>query len=155
MEYGVCFDFATRKVLFNDSLDDVYFKIPIALVDIYYGISSSSRVSSDYIKSNFLTTTGNIGDLSGRSYIFPTGFSYKYWCIPDEPNIGTRVISEINNGTTTTILAYDSYYKYYQTDPTPITSITYGKIIIDGTVYRIYRTIAKTSSYIEQYVYSF
>jgi hypothetical protein len=152
MEYGVCFDLNSTKVLFDGLL--VYFK-PLSPVDIYYGVSSSPTVTSSFIKSNFLTEVGYIGSPTGRLYVFPTGYTYRYWCIQDDPNLGYRVISNINNGSSTTVLAYDSFYSYYQTNPTPPTSITYGKIFIDGIRYRIYRTIAKTSSYTQQYVYSF
>lgn len=153
MEYGVCFDVESTRVLCNDD-DWVYFKAPI-LIDIFYGTSSTSTVTESFIKTNFLTATGNVGSSTGRYYIFPTGYTYKYWCIPDLPNTGSRVIKEIAYGATTTVLAYDSYYKYYQTDPTPSPSITYGKISINGFSYRIYRTITKASTNNEQYVYCF
>jgi len=153
MEYGVCFDQSTGKILFDD-VKLVFFRHP-DVIDVYYGVSSDPTVIESYIKSNFLTKTGNVGNTSGRTYIFSTGYTYKYWCIQDIPNLGSRVISSVRNGSTPTVLAYDYYYLYYQEDPTPTTPITYGKITIDGFIYRIYRTIAKTSLHNVQYVYSF
>lgn len=153
MEYGVFFDIDSTQVLCNNS-NLVYFKPPI-VEDIYYGTSSSAIVTESYIKTNFLTADGFIGSPTGRYYIFQTGYSYKFWCIPDSPNDGNRVVKEIAYGSTTTVLAYNYYYVYYQTDPTPSPSITYGKININGVSYRIYRTITKASTNNEQYVYSF
>lgn len=154
MEYGVCFDFDTNLVLCETNTDLVYFKpYIVTLVDIYYGKSSTTTVTESFVKSNFLTETGYVGSIDGRYYNFPTGYSYKYWCIPDLPNNSNRVIYNVTNGITNTVFAYDAYYQYYQNDP--YASITYGKLSIDGTIYRVYRTITKTSSYNEQYVYSF
>ena len=124
------------------------------VVDIYYGVSSYSRVTENTILSTFLLDTGNVGSINGRLYNFPSEYSYKYWCIPDLYNDEDKVIKEVSNTYGLNILAYDSYYNNYQVDPTPAQSITYGKIIINGIIYRIYRTILK-SSYPEYYVYSF
>ena len=153
MEYGVCFDHDSTKVL-CDGLDLIYFK-PSVLIDIYYGTNSNAIVTENIIKTTFLTATGYVGSPTGRLYTFPSGYSYKYWCIPDMPNTGERVINEISNGVVNTVLAYDIFYSYYQLNPTPGQSITYGKINIDGITYRVYRTITKTSTSLEQYVFSF
>lgn len=153
IEYGVCYDDPTGRVFFSD-VELVLFKLP-EVADIYYGVSSSPIVTVSFILSNFLTDTGYVGNPSGKTYVFETGYTYKYWCIQDEPNSGDRVINAITNGTTNTVLAYDYFYPYYQIDPIAAISITYGKILINGYVYRIYRTITKTSSYNVQYVYSF
>jgi len=126
-----------------------------APVDIYYGVSSNTRIDEDIVKNTFFIELGFIGSPSGRLYTFPEGYYYKYWCIPDVPNSGERVVNYITDGVINTIMAYDSYYNWYQLDPTPTQSITYGKLDINGVVYRIYRTISKTSSYLDQYVYSF
>jgi len=123
-------------------------------VDVYYGISSNTRVDENIIKNNFISSSGYVGSIGGKLYTFDSGYSYKYWCIPDLPNNGDRVINYITDGSIITVIAYDSYYNWYQIDPTPTQSVTYGKIIIDGFTYRIYRTISKSSN-INQYVYSF
>ena len=127
----------------------------VLIPKIYYGISSNVRITESFITSEFLTDTSNVGTISGKLYIFSTGYSYKYWCIPDI-NDGDKVINQIINNSNNIILAYDSYYKYYQLNPEPnhIQSITYGKIDINFNTYRIYRTISKTSN-LNQYVYSF
>lgn len=153
MEYGICFDRDSTKVL-CDGLDLIYFK-PLASADIYYGINSSPIVTENIIKSTFFIETGFVGSPSGRLYVFPSGYSYKYWCIPDLPNTGDRVINEISNGIVNTVLAYDTYYSYYQLNPTPGQSITYGKLNINNITYRVYRTITKASTSLEQYVFSF
>lgn len=159
MYCGVCFDQDSTKVLCNP-IDLVYF-IECTPWDIYYGVNYYDLFIYDFptieniIKTTFLKASGNVGSLTGRYYNFPTGYCYKYWCIPDEPNEGTRVINEITNGPSTTVMAYDKNYIYYQENPTPGQSIAYGKITINGIIYRIYRTITRTSSYLEQYVYSF
>lgn len=126
----------------------------IPIVDIYYGISTKTRVTESDILSTFFTASGNVGAVGGRQYNFLSGYSYKYWCIPDSINDGDKVINKIYNTTNLTV-AYDSYYNYYQTDPTPVQSITYGKITINSVVYRIYRTVIKNSIFNEYYVYSF
>jgi len=144
-EYGVCYDKATGNIFFND-VDLVLFKLP-EVADIYYGVSSSGIVTQNYIKLNFIQESGYVSDTStGRTYVFESGYTFKYWCIKDIPNDGARVINTVTVEDVNTVLAYDYYYSYYQTNPTPSTSITYGKIIIDGYVYRIYRTKTKTST---------
>ena len=125
------------------------------LIDIYYGSNTNSRVTENTILTTFNREVGYVGSPSGRRYLFGPGFTYKYWCIPDFSNDGDRVIKEINDTSGINVLAYDSYYRYYQTNPTPIQSVTYGKITINNIPYRIYRTISKTSAYPEYYVYSF
>ncbi len=155
MENEVCFDYSTARVLCND-FGLVYFQVLSLMVDIYYGINPAKWVNENIIKSTFLTATGYVGSPTGRLYTFPTGYSYKYWCIPDFSNDGNRVIERVTNGSTSTTLVYDPIdYKYYQTNPNPSQSIPYGKININGIPYRIYRTILKSSSNNEQYVYSF
>jgi hypothetical protein len=164
----------SSKVLCNDN-DLIYIKpfyIPITttttttspittttttgtIIDIYYGSSINSRVTENVIISTFNRDVGYVGSTVGRRYVFEPGFTYKYWCIPDLYNDGNKVIKEINDTSGINVLAYDSYYRYYQTNPTPMQSVTYGKITINGIIYRIYRTITKSSSYPEYYVYSF
>jgi len=153
MAYEILF-YNTSQILLS-TIGNVYFQGITTLVDIYYGVSTKTRVTENDVRSTFLTATGYIGSPTGRLYVFPTGYNYKYWCIPDIPNEGERVVNQITNGTTNTILVYDSYYRYYQTNPTPLQSITYGKMSINGVTYRIYRTITKTSAHNEQYVSSF
>ena len=127
--------------------------VPVS-VDIYYGVSSNSTVTESEILSNFSTASGYVGSSDGRLYTFDSGYYYKYWAIQDLPNEGYRVINKLENNNIKVILVYDSYYKYYQINPTPIQSITYGKINIKGVFYRIYRTLIKTSL-TNYYVYSF
>jgi hypothetical protein len=162
MKY-ICFDKDTEKILCNEN-DLIYIKsLPptttttttIPMIAIYYGDSSKTRIVEADILSTFFTASGYVGNLSGRSYNFSTGYTYKYWCIPWGYNNPERVINYITNNSTITILAYDSYYRYYQVDPTPIQSITYGIIEINNIWYRIYRTLTKNSTNIEYYVYSF
>ena len=138
-----------------DSNDFIYVSGPLLLTDVYYGISSNLRINESIITSSFSKGIGNVGTIDGRLYSFPTGYSYKYWCIPDI-NDGEKIINQIINNSKNIILAYDSYYKYYQLNPEPTNkqSITYGKINIEGNAYRIYRTLAKTVN-TEFYVYSF
>ena len=172
MEY-VYFDESSKILLNNNDLIYIKpFSIPITtttttipgtttttttglLIDIYYGVSSNSRVTESTILTTFNRDVGYVGYSDGRRYVFAAGFTYKYWCIPDLSNDGDKVIREIHNTSGLNILAYDSYYQYYQTNPTPIQSVTYGKITINGIIYRIYRTITKSSAYPEYYVYSF
>jgi len=172
MEY-VYFDESSKVLLNNNDLIYVRpFSVPITtttttipgtttttttgiIIDIFYGVSSSTRVTESTILSTFSRDVGYVGLPQGRLYTFPAGYSYKYWCIPDFSNDGDRVIKEINDTSGINVLAYDSYYRYYQTNPTPIQSVTYGKITINNIPYRIYRTISKTSAYPEYYVYSF
>lgn len=153
MSYEI--SFCNTGIILN-SYGSIYFR---PLIDIYYGVSTKSRVTEKDIITTFFTASGLIGyprALSiGRLYVFPIAYNYKYWCIPDSSNDGNRVINQVTNGSTNTILAYDSYYQYYQDDPTPIQSITYGKIVINDIVYRIYRTMTKTSENNEQYISSF
>lgn len=125
------------------------------IIDIYYGSSSSSRVTESTILTTFNRDVGYVGYPNGRRYTFAPGFTYKYWCIPDFSNDGNKIIKEINDISGINVLAYDSYYRYYQINPTPMQSVTYGKITINGIEYRIYRTITKSSAYPEYYVYSF
>jgi len=138
-----------------DNNNEVYLKVASPIVDIYYGVSSLPIVTEDIIKATFLTATGYTGSVNGRLYTFTGGYNYKYWCIPDEPNAGNRVIEQIKSGENNTTLIYDSWYKYYQSNPSPPQSISYGKLRINGTYYRVYRTIIKSSLNYEQYVYSF
>lgn len=172
MEY-VCFDKDTKKILCNDT-DLIYVKsIPpitttttttvkptttttttMSIVEIYYGISSKTRVNESDILSSFSVANGNVGSLEGRLYNFSSGYSYKYWCIPWDYNNPEQVINEIRTDSKVSVLAYDSYYNYYQVNPTPNQSITYGKIEINNISYRIYRLITKNSKN-EYYVYSF
>jgi len=173
MEY-VYFDSSSKIICSNNDL--IYVKptsipittttaIPITtttttntlLFDIYYGTSSNPIVTESIITSTFSKGVGYVGSPEGKLYIFIPGYSYKYWCIPDLSNDGDKVIKEIMNGTANVILVYDTYYKYYQLNPTsPMQYVTYGKIMINGTQYRIYRTIIKSSSSDpEYYVYSF
>lgn len=158
MAYEIYF-YNTNEILLTNN-GGIYVKGQEPIIDIYYGVSTKSIVNEDDIKNTFLTASGFVGSpktslSDGRLYIFPTGYTYKYWCIPDLPNSGERVINQITNGVTNTILIYDSYYNNYQSNPTPLQSITYGKIIINGIIYRIYRTITKSSSNYEQFVCSF
>jgi hypothetical protein len=125
------------------------------IIDIYYGSNSNSRVTESTILTTFNRDVGYVGSPTGRRYVFGAGFTYKYWCIPDLSNAGNKVIKEINDTSGINVLAYDSYYRYYQINPTPTQSVTYGNITINGIVYRIYRTISKSSAYPEYYVYSF
>lgn len=164
---NVCFDQDTQKILCNEN-DLIYLK-PFAplptttttttsvFVDIYFGISSKTRITESDILSTFSIAHGNVGSPSGRIYTFSTGYSYKYWCIPLNPNIGERVINYVirPNDPTYTLFAYDSYYRYYQINPTPSQSVTYGIIEINGNWYRIYRTILKSSVNNNFLVYSF
>lgn len=158
-EYGVCFDQDTALDLFRTNDGLVYFKLHNA-IPIYYGSNSLPHVTESIITSTFLTSIGYVGSLAGNHYIFPSEYAYKYWCIPDYANDGSngeKLIDHITSvGATYTVLAWDSsYYKYFQTNPTPAISVTYGKIEIFGEIYRIYRSQIKTSSYSEQIVYSF
>jgi hypothetical protein len=148
---------SNSKVLCNtNSNNSIYLHIPPEIVEIYYGVNSLPTVTEETITTTFSTETGYIGSSNGRLYTFPGGYNYKYWCIPDSPNDGYRVVEVIKNGSgIVTTLAYDSYYQYYQLNPTPQQSISYGKLDINGTTYRIYRTIIKSSLNYEQYVYSF
>ena len=174
MENGVFFDYSTDLVLCNDNGLVYFSKLPVIpttttttiapittttttglLIDIYYGTSSNSRVTESTILTTFSRDVGYVGTTNGRRYVFAPGFTYKYWCIPDLSNEGNKVIRQITNTSGINVLVYDSYYQYYQTNPTPIQSITYGKITINGIPYRIYRTITKTSAYPEYFVYSF
>lgn len=162
MEY-VYFNEYSKILCNNENL--IYVKplsIPIttttttlAPIDIYYGVSSNSRVTESEISSMFLRASGYVGSIDGRVYNFTSGYSYKYWCIPDWSNDGDKVIRQILNNSEITVLAYDSYYNNYQINPTPVQSMVYGKVVINGVTYRIYRTILKSSSYTEYYVYSF
>lgn len=154
MEYGVCYDSVSGNVFFDD-INLVLFKLP-EVADIYYGVSSSIIINENYIKLNFAQESGFVGNSStGRTYIFESGYTFKFWCIKDIPNDGVRVMNTVTVEDINTVLAYDYYYHYYQIDPTPSTSITYGKITIDGYVYRIYRTKTKTSSNSEIVITSF
>lgn len=167
MKY-VCFDQDTQKILYDNN-DLIYLKsltpLPTTtttttssgIVDIYYGTSSKTRIIESDILSTFSTAYGYVGLPSGRSYTFSTGYSYKYWCILWEPNTGERVINYVirPNDPTYTLFAYDSYYRYYQINPTPSQSVTYGIIEINGNWYRIYRTILKSSVNNNFLVYSF
>lgn len=163
---NVCFDQDTQKILCNEN-DLIYLK-PFAplptttttttsvFVDIYFGISSKTRITESDILSTFSIAHGNVGSPSGRIYTFSTGYSYKYWCIPLNPNIGERIIRYATNGDlTNTIFAYDDYYNNYQINPTPSQSVNYGIIEINGFQYRIYRTRLKSSANLEYYVYSY
>ena len=142
-----------NKVLCNN-IGLVYVK-PIELFDVYYGVSSLPFVTEDYISNNFSTVTGNVGYRTGRTYTFPGGYNYKYWCILDRYTTGDKLIERVTNNGARVTFVYDSFYQYYQTNPTPSISITYGKILIFGNTYRIYRTIMKSSLNYEQVVYSF
>lgn len=127
---------------------------------IYYGVSTSTTVTESEILSTFYTATGNVGLPStglntGRKYIFDNYQAYyKYWCIKDEPDSGDRVIKDIHdeNGRITT--EYSPYYIYYQSEPNPY-NITYGKIIINGILYRVYRSKTSSSEQTTIYVYSY
>ena len=127
---------------------------------IYYGVSTMSVVDESYILSNFSSSNQNVGTPEGKYYIFPSEYTYKYWCIPDVTGItnGYKLINNITSGTVNdTPLAYTSYYNKYQVDPMYNTGnvITYhSPIMINGLPYRIYRTKA-ISSVFEYYVYSF
>ena len=150
---NVCFDTSSR-VLCNSS-DLVYFQ-PV-ITEIYYGVWSGQTVTDSIILSTFSTLSGFVGSPlpTPRIYNFPAGYNYKYWCIPDIPNNGNRVISLITNGLTNTVLANDPYYSFYQINPNYTSQpISYGKININGFTYRIYRTKI-VSSQITYYVYSF
>ena len=129
----------------------------IVSVDFYWGIYSGSTVTEDVVTSLLTAGSGYVGDPTGKLYTFPTGYSYKYWCIPDLPNTGERVISRVTNMfDIDNILVYSATYNNYQLNPTPFTqSITYAKLLINGIEYRIYRTKTKTTTDITQYVYSF
>jgi len=126
------------------------------LGSVYYGVSENAVVSESEVLLNFYTTSGEVGSLSGKKYTMDAGYYYKYWLIPDLPNEGSRVINKITNLENYVILAYTQYYRYYQENPFPDEqqSITYGKITINGIVYRIYRSITKSSLQLECYVYS-
>ena len=88
MAYEVYF-YNTGEILLNN-YGSIYSQGELpALVDIYYGVSSKTRVTENDIKNTFQTATGFIGSPLGRLYVFPTGYSYKYWCIPDLPNGAT------------------------------------------------------------------
>lgn len=142
-----------KTVLCNDN-GKVYLRF-VGLFDIYYGVSSLPFLTVDTIINNFSKTSGNVGSVSGRAYTFTGGYNYKYWLIPDGYNVGERVIERAVNDGVRVTFAYDSFYQYYQTNPTPSISVTYGIISIYGTPYRVYRTLVKSSLNYEQVVYSF
>ena len=108
----------------------------------YYGVSSDTTVTPDFVLSTFMTATGNVGSANtgfktGRMYDFDGSMAYyKYWCIADLPDSGERIIKDIwddNNRTTT---SYDaSFYSYYQSSPNPYV-ITYGKMYINSEIGR-------------------
>lgn len=160
MEYGVCFDNNTGTIYRKTDNNLVYFKRnEPQLSDIYYGNSIYPQVTEDIILTTFSYAPGYVGTLAGTHYMFAPVYSYKYWCIPDYPNDGNngeKLIEHIASTETGDYITvyYDSYYHFYQINPTPITSITYGKIDIAGTTYRVYRTWVKYS-YTDLYVFSF
>ena len=120
---------------------------------IYYGISTETTVTAEYILANFTKTTGFVGSPTGRKYTFgPTFGTYRYWAIPDVPNTGERVIGEVTlNDASHTNMGMEpsqmSYYQYYQLNPNPpLQTIKYAKIDINGIVYRLYRTTYRYGS---------
>ena len=68
-----------ERIICNDN-GLIYVNGTIELSDIYYGISSNTRINENFITSSFLKGVGNVGTISGKLYSFPTGYSYKYWC---------------------------------------------------------------------------
>ena len=130
------------------------------IVEIYYGTGTTTTVTSSYILSTFSTTTGNVGSPTGRLYTFGSVYSYRYFAIPDLPNLGYRVIQIIylpDNVTTIDMQPSTSFYSYSQLSPEPPSQpILYGKLDINGSTYRLYRSAAKFSAYLNQFkVYSF
>jgi hypothetical protein len=139
----------------------IYTESPITDV-FYYGTGTTTGVTASYILSTFSTATGNVGSPTGREYTFGVTFNtYRYWAIPDLPNTGERVIKSLTLPDSVTVIGLQPgenyYYSYYQYDPTPPSqSIQYGKIDINGIVYRLYRTTLKyTSSRTQFKVFSF
>jgi len=141
----------------------IYTESPI-LVDIYYGTGTTTTVTSDTIISTFSTESGLIGlpySSGGRVYTFGVAFNtYRFWAIPDLPNTGDRVVNMAKLIDGSTVLAMqpaEPFYSYYQLDPTPSGQmISYGKMIINNVIYRLYRTTYKFSSSNTQFrIYSF
>ena len=135
----------------------------IPIVDIYYGTGTTTGVTASYILSYFATTTGNVGSLTGRQYIFGNGFlTYRYWAIPDLPNTGDRVIGNVTLPDGITIVGMEpsqvSFYSYYQSNPSPPSqTIKYNRFELSpGVWYRLYRTTYQYGSSTTQLkVYSF
>jgi len=144
----------------------IYTESPI-LVDIYYGTGTTTTVTSDTIISTFSTESGLIGlpySSGGRVYTFGVAFNtYRFWAIPDVPSgitYGNKIISRSVFPDNSTVLAMqpaEPFYSYYQSDPTPSGQmISYGKMTINGIIYRLYRTSYKfSSSNIQFLIYSF
>ena len=134
---------------------------PSGLADVYYGISTDTQVTADYILTNFTKTTGPVGTPTGKQYTFGDTFNtYRFWAIPDLPNTGERVIANLTTSDGLAVIGLQpggTFYTYYQNNPTPPSqSIQYGKLDINGITYRLYRTTLKYTSTTTQFrVYSF
>ena len=138
----------------------IYTETPLVAA-IYYGTGTTTTVSSFYILSTFATATGTIGTPTGRLYTFGTAFgTYRYWAIPDLPNTGERVVSMAKYADGITVLGMqppEPFYSYYQQNPTPASqSIQYGKLDINGVIYRLYRTASRYGASNNRFlIYSF
>ena len=127
---------------------------------IYYGTGTTTTVTSSYILSTFSTTTGNVGSPTGRLYTFGSTYGYRYFAIPDLPNLGSRVIQTVfltDDTTTIDMQPSTSFYSYSQLSPEPPSQpVLYGKLDISGVTYRLYRSATKFSESLNQFkVYSF
>jgi hypothetical protein len=179
MSRGVLFDPSNGEILRSPlipALNRILFNPEESPSDIiYYGKVSGGTTwmpTSSYIKSNFSTTTGNVGGAypSPKQYIFDANLGKHIYLIwPDLPSgstYGYRAINLVRNTTSEGSPSqvdpiYNIVYQYTQIDPltTAVSPYilaqtqTYGKIDIDGIIYRVWKS-ANTNSDINVYVYS-
>ena len=139
----------------------IYTESPI-VPDIYYGkvaTGGSFMPTAAYIKANFSQASGEVGGPypTPKQYKFNTTPGlYVYFVYKDLPSgstYGNRAINAVRvpGGTGTSQVAgygVGSVYKYKQTDP-PTTQLPdastffvqyYGKIDIDGVIYRVWKS---------------